>query len=77
MSYESWLEAILSARYVTAGGIGEPEWIPALELTQPALISSVTHKWLFPFYSDNVSATEFHSELYRLSIDSSGMWTLD
>lgn len=77
MSYESWLEAILSARYVTAGGIGEPEYVSALEVTSPLHISSVTHSWLFPFYADNVSAKEFHSELYRLSVDTESMWTLD
>lgn len=74
LSYHDWLEAILDKRYVSYNC---PEYIPALELTQPALISQTTHNWLYPFYRDNVSAAEFHSELYRLSIDSNGMWSLD
>jgi hypothetical protein len=74
LSYHDWLEAILAKRYVSYNC---PEYIPALELSQPALISQTTHNWLYPFYLDNVSASEFHSELYRLSIDTNGMWSLD
>lgn len=74
LSYHDWLEVLLEGRYVTYNC---PEYIPALELTQPALISQVTHNWLYPFYKDNVPASEFHSDLYRLNIDSFGEWTLD
>lgn len=73
ISYHDWLEAILDKRYVSPG---TPEWLPALEVTQPALISQDTHNWLYPFYRDNVSAVEFHDPIYSLQVDSEGYWSL-
>lgn len=77
LSYEKWLEAILSGRYVIGGQLGQPEYVSASELTSAPYIDRSTHSWLYPFYLDNVPANEFHSELYRFEIDSNGWWTLD